>query len=119
MNVSELEAQLSSRIMGLEDEELKLREELECLRRLPLIAAEWNVDLSAFRTALVEAHFDQTGADRQAPAAESAEARVVNRSENALDHLRRRLMTKRGGKSKAGNRKKPAFNSRILSEARA
>ena len=47
MNIQQLEADLSARIMGLEDEESKLRRELECLRRLPLIAAEWEFDLDA------------------------------------------------------------------------
>ena len=43
MNVQEVEARMVARITGLEEEESRLQEWLECLRKLDGIAAQWQM----------------------------------------------------------------------------
>lgn len=94
MNIQQLEADLSARIVGLQDEETKLRRELECLRRLPLIAAEWEFNLAAALRGRNEPSFS-----------ESVPPEI---SEDPFDSLRGKL------KRDSNTRKASAFNSRRL-----
>lgn len=98
MNIQQLEADLNARIMGLEDEESKLRRELECLRRLPLIAAEWEFDLAA-------ALRGQQNAFQEPPQRQA--------SEDPFDSLRRKLAQNPEVKRQS------VFNSRTLLAANA
>lgn len=94
MNLQELEARLNARIMSLAEEECRMREMLESLRQIPVIAAEW------------QAH------DRESVTDSNEELAAGNRSDDILDTLRRRLA------SKAGEKSRPSFSSRILSKVR-
>jgi hypothetical protein len=76
LNLQELEAKLTARIMGLADEESRLREILESLRQIPVIAAEWQVN------------------DRQSVTQSHEELAAGKRSDDVLDHLRRRLASR-------------------------
>ena len=98
MNIQQLEADLSARIMGLEDEETKLRRELKCLRRLPLIAAEWDFDLAAALQGQDEPSVN-----------ESAQPEI---SGDSFDSLRRKL-------TQNPKTKQPVFSSRTLLAANA
>jgi hypothetical protein len=44
MRVNEVEQKLTARITGLEDEETRMQEWLDCLRRVQVIASQWQSD---------------------------------------------------------------------------
>ena len=123
MNFREMERRITARISGLEAEETRLQEALICLRRLPLIAAEWKVDLSSgsmiCRDPVIAAEeilHSEIG-EQGKPSAELFKERITLETkervaEDPLDRLRQRLNRKPERTSK------PVFTSRILSEAR-
>ena len=108
MNIQQLEADLNARIMGLEDEESKLRRELECLRRLPVIAAEWQFDLAA-------ALGGQKATSQDHPLETSCKEpeRLQTAHPDPFDILRKKLTDKSDSKAD------PVFNSRTLLGAKA
>ena len=129
MNVQEVEARMVARITGLEEEESRMQEWLDCLRRVPEIAAQWQMkpekeiletetlssepveefDRSALRSEeeLVEERtalpYEETGARQERPHLE----------EDLFDALRTKLS--RGSATKS----EPAFGSGSLSIAGA
>jgi hypothetical protein len=117
MNVQEVEARMVARINSLEEEETRLKEGLDCLRKLDGIAAEWNIDLTqkmnkeAVSTQVEEREVQEPPA--LVPAESLGAEQEARPAEDLLDQLRRKLV----GKSE--HRSKPVFNSRLLFGANA
>ncbi len=128
MNVQEVEAKMVTRINGLEDQEARLQEWLECLRKLDGIAAQWQsesieevvVETTPAETQNVDENLtvvDEFEAVRQVRK-EVHEEHVAfetqsQMAEDPFDQLRRKL-------ARESTRKlRPVFNSGLLFGANA
>jgi DNA repair ATPase RecN len=106
MNVQEVQARMEAQLTGLEEQESRLQEWLECLRRLEGIAAEWSSEP-------MEKVFAETQQLVEEPVKMLQEEARSKTAEDPFDQLRRRLNGKPGSKST------PVFSSGILFRARA
>ena len=128
MNVQEVEARMAARLSGLEDQESRLQQWLECLRRVEGIAAEWNVDLAgdkAIETGTKEVSVSveelelvtelEAVQESLEPVSEESVAaeEQPQTAEDPFDQLRRKLV------GKLEHRSNPVFNSRLLFGANA
>jgi hypothetical protein len=124
MKVQEVEARIEAQIMNLEDEESRLQEWLDCLRKLDGIAAEWNVDLREKReTEEASMRVEEGEVVSQGEAVAEAAVTVSDESLRAepqermakdpIEQLRRKLVGEPEEKSK------PVFRSGLLFGANA
>lgn len=116
MNVQEVEARMVEQITGLEEQETRLQEWLECLRKVEGIAAQWDVELiETVSEEPRERSAEVSQVSEPAPIQEPVEIREKlsgpETAEDPFDRLRRKLT----GKAKS----KPVFNSGPLFGARA
>ena len=124
MNVQEVEAKMVAQITGLEEQESRLQEWLQCLRKLDGIAAQWQseaIDAATIETSPEDFEEVEMVCEldavheslQQAHEERIAEEKEAQMAEDPFDELRRRL----AGKSEC--KSQPVFNTGLLFGANA